>query len=214
MALKINWSVKTPWYWSTGIEVARSCFYSFLALLSIFKTFVSFPRGIFPVILACIVSFAVFFVFSSHPAWRFQCSWRLENECWDSCGLKGNGSERVDRHLRGPKGTAVSTAFKNGGRCRAMKLEPPRCSPPISSYMASQSLTTFKNNYLMRWVNVRLFLSTPSIKQPLCNSFYSLRTLLCIHHIHAMLDHKSTSVVYYNWLRLPLQQTITVGAIQ
>ena len=27
MPLKINWSVKTPWYWSTGIEVARSCFY-------------------------------------------------------------------------------------------------------------------------------------------------------------------------------------------
>ena len=70
----------------------------------------------------------------------------------------------------------VSTTFKNGGRCRVMKLEPLCCSPPISSYMASQSLTTFKNNYLMRWVNVRLFLSAPSIKQPLCNSFYSLRT--------------------------------------
>ena len=57
-----------------------------------------------------------------------------------------------------------------------MKLEPLCFSPPISSYMASQSLTTFKNNYLMRWVNVWLFLSAPSIKQPLCNSFYSLRT--------------------------------------
>ena len=38
--------------------------------------------------------------------------------------------------------------------------------------------------------------------------------VLCIHHMHAMLDHKSTSVVYYDWLRLQLQQTITVGAIQ
>ena len=70
----------------------------------------------------------------------------------------------------------VSTAFKNGGRCKVMNREPLCSSPPISSYMASQSLTTFKNNYLMRWVNVRLFLSAPSIKQPLCNSFYSLRT--------------------------------------
>ena len=32
--------------------------------------------------------------------------------------------------------------------------------------------------------------------------------------MHAMLDHKSTSVFYYDWLRLQLQQTITVGAIQ
>ena len=57
-----------------------------------------------------------------------------------------------------------------------MKLEHLCFSPPISLYMASLSLTTFKNNYLMRWVNVRLFLSAPSIKQPLYNSFYSLRT--------------------------------------
>ena len=42
--------------------------------------------------------------------------------------------------------------------------------------MASQRLTTFKNNYSMWWVNVRLFLSAPSIKQPLCKSFYSLPT--------------------------------------
>ena len=36
-----------------------------------------------------------------------------------------------------------------------------------------------------------------------------------IHHMHAMLDHKSTSVVTYDWLRLQsLQQIITVGAIQ
>ena len=32
--------------------------------------------------------------------------------------------------------------------------------------------------------------------------------------MHAMLDHKSTSVVYNDWLRLQLQQTITVRAIQ
>ena len=57
-----------------------------------------------------------------------------------------------------------------------MKFEPLCCSPPISSYMASQRLKTFKNNYSMWWVNVWLFLSAPSIKQPLCNSFYSLRT--------------------------------------
>ena len=38
--------------------------------------------------------------------------------------------------------------------------------------------------------------------------------MLCIYHMHAMLDHKSTSVFYYDWLRLQLQQTITVGAIQ
>ena len=57
-----------------------------------------------------------------------------------------------------------------------MKLEPLCFSLPISSYIASQSLKTCKNNYLMRWVNVWLFLSAPSIKQPLCNSFYSLRT--------------------------------------
>ena len=42
--------------------------------------------------------------------------------------------------------------------------------------MASQRLTTFKNNDSMWWVNVRLFLSAPSIKQPLCKSFYSLPT--------------------------------------
>ena len=70
----------------------------------------------------------------------------------------------------------MSTVFKNGGRCKVVKLEPLCCSPPISSYMASQSLTTFKNNYLMRRVNVWLYLSAPSIKQPLCNSFYSPRT--------------------------------------
>ena len=38
--------------------------------------------------------------------------------------------------------------------------------------------------------------------------------MLCIQHMHAVLDHKSTSVVYYDWLRLQLQQTITLGAIQ
>ena len=38
--------------------------------------------------------------------------------------------------------------------------------------------------------------------------------MLCIQHMHAMLDHKSTSVVYNDWLRLQLQQTITVRAIQ
>ena len=38
--------------------------------------------------------------------------------------------------------------------------------------------------------------------------------MLCIQHMHVMLDHKSTSVVYYDWLRLQLQQTITVCAIQ
>ena len=100
--------------------------------------------------------------------------WRLENEGWDSCGLKGNGSERVDT-WEGRK-ALVSTAFKNGGRFRVMKFEPLCCSPPISSYMAFQRLKTFKNNYSMWWVNVWLFLSAPSIKQPLCNSFYSLRT--------------------------------------
>ena len=98
--------------------------------------------------------------------------WRLENECWDSCGLKEHGSERVDT-WEGRKGL-VSTAFKNGGRCRVMKFEPLFCWPPVSSYMASQNLTTFKNNCLMRWVNVWLFLSAPSII--ICNSFYPLRT--------------------------------------
>ena len=72
----------------------------------------------------------------------------------------------------------MSTVFKNGGRCRAMKLQPVCFSPPVSSFMASQILTTFKDNYLMRRVNVWLFLSAPSIKQPLCNSFHSLRTSL------------------------------------
>ena len=38
--------------------------------------------------------------------------------------------------------------------------------------------------------------------------------MLYIQHMHAMLDHKSTSVVYNDWLRLQLQQTITVRAIQ
>ena len=172
--------MKTPWYWSTGIEVARSCFYVsrekgtlFPRCFSLF-TFVSFLRGILPIILACIVSFEVCFVFFFPPFITFPVLWRLENDCWDSCGLKGNGSDRVDT-LEGRKGL-VSTAFKNGGRYRVMKLEPLCFSLPISSYMASQSLTTFKNNYLMRWVNVWLFLSAPSIKQPLCNSFYSLRT--------------------------------------
>ena len=138
----------------------------------------SFLRGILPIILACIVSFAVCFVFffppSIHPA--FPVLWRLENECWDSCGLKGNGSERVDDIDWEDRKGLVSTVFKNGGGCRVMKLQPLCCSPPISSYMASQTLTTFKNNYSMRRVNVWLFLSAPSIKQPLCNSFYSLRT--------------------------------------
>ena len=171
MALKINWSVKTPWYWSTGIEVARSCFYvskrgregdSFSTLLSIFKTFVSLLTGI------CANHFSLhcflrgLFCFFFPPSITFPVLWRLENECWDSCGLKGNGSERVDT-WKGRK-RLVSTAFKNGGRCRVMKLEPLCFSPPVSSYMVSQRLTTFKNNYLMRWVNVWLFLSAPSIK--------------------------------------------------
>ena len=64
----------------------------FSRLLSIFKTFVSFLRGIFPIIFACIVSFAVCFVFLFLPSITFPVLWRLENECWDSCGLKGNGS--------------------------------------------------------------------------------------------------------------------------
>ena len=114
------------------------------------------------------------FCFFFPPSITFLALWRLENECWDSCGLKGHGSERVDT-WEGRKGL-VSTAFKNGGGCRVMKLEPLCFSLPISSHMASQSLKTRKNNHLMRWVNVWLFLSAPSIKQPLCNSFYSLRT--------------------------------------
>ena len=75
MALKIYWSVKTPCYWSTGIEGARSCFYLSRRKRTLFfcKTFVSFRRGILPIILACIVSFAVCVVFSSHPASLFQC---------------------------------------------------------------------------------------------------------------------------------------------
>ena len=88
--------------------------------------------------------------------------------------FNGNGSHRVDT-WEGRKGL-VSTTFKNGGRCEVMKLEPLCFSPPISLYMASLNLITLKNNYVMRWVNVRLFLSAPSIKQPLYNSFYSLRT--------------------------------------
>ena len=28
-----------------------------------------------------------------------------------------------------------------------------------------------------------------------------LLLLLCIHHMQALLDHKSNSVVYYDWLR-------------
>ena len=90
--------MKTPWYWSTGIEVARSCFYVSRRKRTLFlcKTFVSFLRGILPIILACIASFAVSFVFSSNPPSLFQCSEDSKNECWDSRGLKGNGSERVD----------------------------------------------------------------------------------------------------------------------
>ena len=38
--------------------------------------------------------------------------------------------------------------------------------------------------------------------------------VLCIPHMHAMLDHKFTSLVYYDWLRLQPQQTITEGAIR
>ena len=90
-------------------------------MLSIFKTFVSFLRGILPIILACIVSFAVCFVFFFPPSITFPVLWRLENECLDSCVLKGNGSERVDT-CEGRKGL-VSTALKNGGRCRVMKLQ-------------------------------------------------------------------------------------------
>lgn len=41
--------------------------------------------------------------------------------------------------------------------------------------MASQTLTTFRNNYLMWWVNVRLFLSALQHQTALCNSFYLLR---------------------------------------
>ena len=36
-------------------------------------------------------------------------------------------------------------------------------------------------------------------------------TMLCIHHMYAVLDHKFTSVVYYDWLRLQLQQTKSSG---
>ena len=38
--------------------------------------------------------------------------------------------------------------------------------------------------------------------------------VLCIPHMHAMLDHEFTSLVYYDWLRLQPQQTITEGAIR
>ena len=169
MALKIYWSVKTQWYWSTGIEVARSCFYLSRRKRTLFfcKTILS-DHSSLHCFLRCLC--CLFFP----PSITFPVLWRLENECWDSCGLKGNGSERVDT-WEGRKGL-VSTVFKNGGRFRVMKFEPLCCSPPISSYMASQRLKTFKNNYSMWWVNVRLFLSSPSIKQPLCNSFYSRPT--------------------------------------
>ena len=180
---------------------------SFSALLSIFKTFVSFLRGILPIILACIVSFAVCFVFFFPPSITFPVLWRLENECWGSCGLKGNKSERVDT-WDGRKGL-VSTAFKNGGRCKVMKLEPLYCSPPIYSYMASQSLTTFKNNFLMRWVNVWSFLSALSIKQPLCNSFYSLRTssggvtsTLVLHPLDLIKLRFQGKILGITWLRV------------
>ena len=147
------------------------------------------------------------FCFFFPPTITFPGLWRLENECWDSCGLKGNGSERVET-WEGRKGL-VSTAFKNGGRCRVMKLEPLCCSPPISSYMASQRLTTFKNNYLMRWVNVWLFLSAPSIKQPLCNSFYSLRTslggvtsTLVLHPLDLIKIRFQGKILGITWLRV------------
>ena len=137
--------------------------------------------------------------------------WRLENECWDSCGLMGNGSEirseRVDT-WEGRKGL-VSTAFKNGGRCRVMKLEPLCFSLPISSYIASQSLKMCKNNYLMRWVNVWLFLSAPRIKQPLCNSFYLLRTssggvtsTLVLHPLDLIKIRFQGKILGITWLRV------------
>ena len=105
----------------------------------------------------------------------------------------------------------MSTAFKNGGRCRVMKLEPLCFSPPVSSYMVSQRLTTFKNNYLMRWVNVWLFLSAPtcSIKQPLCNSFYSLRTssggvtsTLVLHPLDLIKIRFQGKILGITWLRV------------
>ena len=160
---------------ASGVEVARSCFYVSRGKGTLFPPCFLSSRISCHFLEGFCNHFSLhcflrgLFCFFFPPSITFPVLWRLENECWDSCGLKGNGSERVDT-WKGRK-RLVSTAFKNGGRCRVMKLEPLCFSPPVSSYMVSQRLTTFKNNYLMRWVNVRLFLSAPSIKQPLCNSF-------------------------------------------
>ena len=99
MALKIYWSVKTPCYWSTGIEVARSCFYLSRRKRNLFfcKTFVSFLSGILPIILACIVSFAFCFVFSSHPA--FKTRKRVLEILWfkGGMGLRGSTPRSAER---------------------------------------------------------------------------------------------------------------------
>ena len=97
---------------------------SFSALLSIFKTstFVSLPRGICQSFQLALFPSRFVLFFSFPLSINFPVLLRLENEWWDSCGLKGNRSERVDT-LEGRK-ELVSTAFKNGGRFRVMKLEP------------------------------------------------------------------------------------------
>ena len=109
MALKINWSVKTPRYWSIGIEVARSCFYVSRRKRTLFfcKTFVSFLNGILPIIPACIVSFAVWFFFlSTQYHFSIQCCEDSKTSVgcpvvYRGMGLRGS----TPRSAEMPKGT-------------------------------------------------------------------------------------------------------------
>ena len=86
-------------------------------------------------------------------------------------GLRGSTPERAERHWWAQRLKMADEVGWWNSNLYVFRFQ-------FFSYIASQSLKTCKNNYLMRWVNVWLFLSAPSIKQPLCNSFYSLRTSL------------------------------------
>ena len=154
--------------------------------------------------------FVLFFLLTQH---NFSSTVKTRKRVLGFLWFKG---EWVGDTLEGPKGL-VSTAFKNGGRCRVVKLEPLCCLPPISSYMASQSLTTFKNNYLMRWVNVRLFLSAPQHQTALCNSFYSLRTplggatsTLVLHPLDLIKIRFQGKILGITWLRVNVQMYCNV----